>query len=604
MTEVPVQTSKDLELAALRDRAYLSLESDPTIAVSLFEQMLAQAKACGNVYRELQALAGLPRAASHAGDFARTIETADQLLSAALQHGKQALAARTWIGRAGIMSMVGREAEALQDLETGLAAAQRLGLKGLQVRGNLTEGIIHMGLGHYGIALQALEAGKTLVLAGFYNNQGPHMLLAESTGNIAAVHVLRAEEALLQGDHARSIQHARQAVDQITEAHQIYVSQDKHLLLGGILEITARAYLLLNEIDTAYAFATQAAERYFQRAVDQHYADFMIAPVLGEIWLRRGEHAKAMEVLLRGYSVKSRGWDADAYERLLKMLAEACGHMQDYASAFRYQKELETCQRQRLSQNVHERAILLSRRFEENHDLRRSIGAIEFLSHDIRAPLSAILVTARDNQASGTRPGAADSEALAVVQRLATRALAFTDEFLMFARASRVHANQFRELMIAEIVQEACQEIAPMLKAKALELATEFDDALFVMGDQPLLFRAVTNLLGNAIKASPQDGRIEVSIEARLASADATKPDEQARHDCVISVRDQGPGYSRQVLNSNFHAFGAAHGGSSSGLGMALVKNVARLHRGDFSVRNDNGAIATLVLPVHRRLVS
>jgi two-component system sensor histidine kinase CreC len=110
------------------------------------------------------------------------------------------------------------------------------------------------------------------------------------------------------------------------------------------------------------------------------------------------------------------------------------------------------------------------------------------------------------------------------------------------------------------------------------------------MGSRFLLRQAVANLLDNAIDFSPAGGRLTLSLERTAATV-------------CLCIRDQGPGIPDYALPRLFERFYSVPrpdtGERSSGLGLNLVQEAARLHRGTIELRNlsEAGAEARLCLP-------
>ena len=109
-----------------------------------------------------------------------------------------------------------------------------------------------------------------------------------------------------------------------------------------------------------------------------------------------------------------------------------------------------------------------------------------------------------------------------------------------------------------------------------------------VRGDPARIERAVRNLLDNAAKWSPTNGRVEVRVRGG-----------------EVSVRDHGPGVAEADASRVFDRFWRAPGARSmpgSGLGLAIVKEIARVHAGSASVERapGGGALFRLRLPLAR----
>jgi two-component system sensor histidine kinase MprB len=108
---------------------------------------------------------------------------------------------------------------------------------------------------------------------------------------------------------------------------------------------------------------------------------------------------------------------------------------------------------------------------------------------------------------------------------------------------------------------------------------------MVVSGDPARLDRAISNLLDNAIKWSPEGGKIEVSLAGGR-----------------LEVRDHGPGFGEDDLPHAFERFYRADDARSmpgSGLGLAIVQRIVSEHGGTATVVNapDGGAAVSIVLP-------
>ncbi|WP_285418836.1 HAMP domain-containing sensor histidine kinase [Pseudomonas sp. efr-133-TYG-5] len=193
---------------------------------------------------------------------------------------------------------------------------------------------------------------------------------------------------------------------------------------------------------------------------------------------------------------------------------------------------------------------------------------LRFLSHDLRAPHSAILALLDVHR----HQAGADSPLFEQIERQVRRALDLTDGFVLLARAESA-AYQFQPSLFAMLVLDVLDQALPIAQQKNIALVHEMDEASqerLVLADQGLLTRALFNLLENAIKYSPADSRIELRVSCY---GDWLR--------CDLS--DQGKGIAAQELPelfSQYRRFSSAQGIDGVGLGLSMVKAVIDHHGG------------------------
>lgn len=192
-------------------------------------------------------------------------------------------------------------------------------------------------------------------------------------------------------------------------------------------------------------------------------------------------------------------------------------------------------------------------------------------SHDLRTPLAVIRsnveVTASDPDA-----GAAEWRATGdIVVRAAERMSTMIDDLLVAARLE-AGAATFLHLDVAALVEEVAVETRARVESAGVALELDARPAV-VEGDRTALLRAVGNLVDNALRAAP------VGSTLRLASG-------AAGGWAFVAVRDEGAGFDPAAARPG-------------GLGLGIVTEIARSHRGSFSVvsRPDIGSVAVLWLP-------
>src|SRR5680860_1020603 len=137
---------------------------------------------------------------------------------------------------------------------------------------------------------------------------------------------------------------------------------------------------------------------------------------------------------------------------------------------------------------------------------------------------------------------------------------------------------------------EALERVRQELRRKARASISDGDGEIVSIGDD--LRRAIDNLLANAVRYAPPGSTIELS-----AVADA--------HDLTVTVGDRGPGFPPELLPHAFERFRRAdtartRNDGGIGLGLAIVRAVARDHGGDAqaSNRSEGGAQVQIRLPI------
>jgi signal transduction histidine kinase/CHASE2 domain-containing sensor protein len=215
--------------------------------------------------------------------------------------------------------------------------------------------------------------------------------------------------------------------------------------------------------------------------------------------------------------------------------------------------------------------------------------AMHFISHDIRAPIASI-ITLLEMQRE--YPGEMTSqELLARVERYAQASLELAESFVYLASA-KFHAYHYASVDLSMLLEETVDDAWAAAREQQIRVTlTPSEETAFCIGDRALLRRAITNVLGNAIKYSPKNTMIECGVTVRTSHS-------------VISIRDQGPGIPRDKQTQLFEPFQRLHNTShpsidGAGLGLALVHTVIERHGGVIELESEEGQGAEfrLVLP-------
>jgi len=145
-------------------------------------------------------------------------------------------------------------------------------------------------------------------------------------------------------------------------------------------------------------------------------------------------------------------------------------------------------------------------------------------------------------------------------------------------------------MIFGELAEEVRAALAQQADADGVELTVRDDtDARSFTADREQMRRAVTNLVDNAVRASPRGGNVVVSGRMTGKGAD---------EEVAISVRDTGPGIAQHLQEKLFEPFFTTRS-EGTGLGLANVRKIVELHGGTVSAENlpEAGASFTLTLP-------
>lgn len=221
--------------------------------------------------------------------------------------------------------------------------------------------------------------------------------------------------------------------------------------------------------------------------------------------------------------------------------------------------------------------------FEEIECMVGSLrAATDGLAHDLKTPLTRI--KARIELATLTGQSSSESEVLTQTSDDLEAMLELINGLLALARADAASAESFEAIDLAGVVQDALDLYAPVAEDKNCRLIGNLGDTP-MHGVRALLLHMTANLIDNAIKHSPPGSTVVVSTSSQGGSVH-------------LSVRDNGPGIPPEQRGQALRRFGRLDESRStlgSGLGLALVQTVVRVHRGQFLLSDNHpGLVAEL----------
>ncbi len=245
-----------------------------------------------------------------------------------------------------------------------------------------------------------------------------------------------------------------------------------------------------------------------------------------------------------------------------------------------------------LAKQFAHRAALALENARLYREAQRAIGmrdeVLRFVSHDLRNPLNVIGLAA--SQLLNTAPPAGFGEAverrLGMVQRSATQMSRLIDDLLDVTRMEAGHLPvEPRPHAVGALVAEAVESAGPFAAHKAIRLGTAIPDpSLRILVDRGRILQVFANLIGNAVKFTPESGRITIAAESSGAMV-------------RFSVSDTGPGIPADALPRIFDRFWQAHHThrAGAGLGLAIVKNIVEAHGGRVWVESEVAAGSTFI---------
>lgn len=211
--------------------------------------------------------------------------------------------------------------------------------------------------------------------------------------------------------------------------------------------------------------------------------------------------------------------------------------------------------------------------------VRASRHTGDAIAHDLRSPLSRM----RNRLESSLVRPLGEAEARDVVAETIEEVDGVLTTFNAILRLSRLDEHAEIRLVrtdVSEIVSEVADLFEPAAEAAGLDFRAEPSRATEVLGDRELIAQAVSNLIDNAIKYTPEGGAIYVS----------TRRGDDNTVDLI--VRDTGFGIEeaeRERVKQRFVRMDKARTQPGSGLGLSLVEAVAQVHRGEFLLLDGNG---------------
>ena len=204
---------------------------------------------------------------------------------------------------------------------------------------------------------------------------------------------------------------------------------------------------------------------------------------------------------------------------------------------------------------------------------------ISNVSHELKTPLAII-------QNYGTmlqQPGLAEEQRREYAKTVTDASRRLADLITNILKLNKLENQQiYPEKEAFDLGEQLCECLLifeDIWEEKNIELDTDIEEDVIVKSDRSLLSLVWNNLFSNALKFTPAEGRVSVSLKADGASA-------------VVQISDTGCGISPEVgahIFEKFYQGDTSHATQGNGLGLALVKRVIDIVDGDISVSSEAG---------------
>jgi signal transduction histidine kinase len=209
------------------------------------------------------------------------------------------------------------------------------------------------------------------------------------------------------------------------------------------------------------------------------------------------------------------------------------------------------------------------------------------IAHDLRTPLTRARLALERGRTNATT--------MEQLQAVADKAVANIDQSLTIITAllrlaaieNSRRSAAFGSVALHEMLREVCDIYEPIAENKNINLRVEVEHRLDVRGDRDLLLEAIANLVDNAIKFTPEGGKVDIELLRREGEA-------------IVRVTDTGPGISeqeREAVLRRFYRSDKIRSTPGVGLGLNLVAAIVKLHGFRLAIHSGQGGRLEIICP-------
>jgi signal transduction histidine kinase len=209
------------------------------------------------------------------------------------------------------------------------------------------------------------------------------------------------------------------------------------------------------------------------------------------------------------------------------------------------------------------------------------------IAHDLRTPLTRARLALERGRTNATT--------MEQLQAVADKAVANIDQSLTIITAllrlaaieNSRRSAAFGNVALHEMLREVCDIYEPIAENKNISLRVEVGHQLNVRGDRDLLLEAIANLVDNAIKFTPEGGKVDIELLRREGET-------------IVRVTDTGPGIGeqeREAVLRRFYRSDKIRSTPGVGLGLNLVAAIVKLHGFRLAIHSGPGGRLEIFCP-------
>ena len=288
-------------------------------------------------------------------------------------------------------------------------------------------------------------------------------------------------------------------------------------------------------------------------------------------------------------------WLARILVDKLHLTSEKAKKFEDASAELRESLQVQ----QNISESLRQTAAELEKskaELEELNNLKTDL--ISIASHDLRSPIGSV-ITVMETIPTCYELDSELIELLKEVKETCNEQLTLVNDLLDLAKIEsgrlELEPDDFGISQLQVFFQQIERRAKLLSRGKQLEVALDFSPALlewaaanedsqFISFDVPKIQQVLNNLIGNAIKFTPEQGSIFISLDFNDAQQ------------LLVSVRDTGLGIPKEAQTLVFDKFHqvkrrktGTNGEKGTGLGLAICKNMVELHGGSIWVESEEG---------------